>query len=1348
MLHNTSQIQSNPITAPTPLSQNPLLSQYSQMNRSPSTVSATQDQKPACQIYQKFCQIDDIVKPKIKEIITIATKNLVDLGKCLVNIFELLNRPKYNNLEIMRFLSNRLINWNDDLISTSLSQRRSISRMISDLKYIIGSIPEADELFLEADEVSWPIRQEWSNSLCGETADNIRKYFLDIIMVIDPEIQGTIGQINNTDLEVIQRRLREMGRKSMSFLDSNREFLGFGQTDLISGNSISSRSRDLKSKRQGLVSPRLPEMRRSRDDSKLPPSYKPFSRKVEEGGFEVSASAKEIDSDSHKENQRSPANSSPRRNLVPPLIVKTTKDKDLLYHTTPGIGADPESRNSCKPGSIHVARSSSYKRRASQSPGMAISQTSPLKAPTEALTALGGERKSLYPRISGTTGDMSRLIKNDSVESLATNPNQKNTSKGHRQLQSQNRNSPYTRPSQSEGWAPVMSKTPTPISKKIKDSQVTIVQHQAHKVSEFNCKSGSKEELNLNKLKTSNSKSRGQLVVRRSSVEVSRSPLGSSKLLEEGRVVRGSKDRRERLIDIKDVGVGGEAPKVAALRGGVAGVIKQSIIGENSTIGSLLTPSKSRERNLVTTDGRSIQVGRSKDKSGSKIGQITPINQNKASSFEPMGAFPKDDLSMRREISPTSDIVPAPISIEEYEKMINESKKARKNNFSKITQMLSKESLVDPKARTSTVYGCGGLDIDEKYMKTVQKDYSSKTGSRPSMGPNLQEGLKSSTMVVNSHPHKLADKKGISSFRHNLTSPKINIVKSGLTNLPLGTASLRDATGSLRDVAPVNNITKNMIVVGPKIRPTIQIKAELESQMTPSDPQIESNSKYHPNVKQSSIGSKRFSIKERNSLNFSNQTFNVNESIKGSELFSNGQSLTKKNRHAGLNQLVFENYGPGGQGPQAPLKSYLAASKTGNGTPVAIQGGEFTVLATGGTLPTSSERTNFLYPGSSNLTTESADRRFSGMGGSSGLGTPNQGNKIGAGYRHFARHNQVVNQQQLQQQQQAHRLSNTFESGAMSRSGFHSGAGYPNLGGQGAQQIIRSAHERSHQPLGSTSSPMNSYGHQNRGNSQKDCLVVHSSGQPRMVSFGAAGDSEHKKTPQSINLNLPASICESCSNRMSLATHARDSLQKNSISHLFVKSGLERDGSASRAAKLHADDYLHGGLGSHLPNKAHNYQRASESTKISIQNFESFSNRKDSDFTQPSFNSRKIYLPDPNSASSTPMRKKVDFQRGEVSLKTPIDRRKFLLGLSQSKLQEETARTFLGFKNFDHFLKERNSEKLHVKIGEIEKITLSQDGNYLLFGGQGLHVLDMTQTKFRLIRIDKKISKFGICSAF
>jgi hypothetical protein len=55
----------------------------------------------------------------------------------------------------------------------------------------------------------------------------------------------------------------------------------------------------------------------------------------------------------------------------------------------------------------------------------------------------------------------------------------------------------------------------------------------------------------------------------------------------------------------------------------------------------------------------------------------------------------------------------------------------------------------------------------------------------------------------------------------------------------------------------------------------------------------------------------------------------------------------------------------------------------------------------------------------------------------------------------------------------------------------------------------------------------------------------------------------------------------------------------------------------------------------------------------------------------------------------------------------------------------------------------RTSEVIHTNISNVDKIEISPDGNYAFFGGNGLHVLDLTDGDYKLIRNDVEKSKIS-----
>lgn len=198
------------------------------------TVSQEDQNASTLTMYQEFCNATPDHIPKLKEIITVTVKNLLDLSKSLVSIHSLINSSDNNLTSELNF---KISNWHNEVISNTLSQRRSFSRLVSDLKYLVGSVEGADEIFLEIDDLTNPLKRDWSPSMSDEAGSCLRKNFLDLILIIDPEIDGG-AESQKSDLGVIKERIQEVKRRSLSYLDNNADMFKGDQAKKMFINEI------------------------------------------------------------------------------------------------------------------------------------------------------------------------------------------------------------------------------------------------------------------------------------------------------------------------------------------------------------------------------------------------------------------------------------------------------------------------------------------------------------------------------------------------------------------------------------------------------------------------------------------------------------------------------------------------------------------------------------------------------------------------------------------------------------------------------------------------------------------------------------------------------------------------------------------------------------------------------------------------------------------------------------------------------------------------------------------------------------------------------------------------------
>lgn len=138
-------------------------------------------------LYEAYRRIDSEFKPKVKEIISMATKNMIDLSRCVILIHSAITDPNVSNKELATLLRANLGNWHVELISTCLENRRNTSRLVSDLKYVIGGLDDAESLFARVNKISGEIRENWTSKLNQKTAEDLRNTLIDFSLIVNNE---------------------------------------------------------------------------------------------------------------------------------------------------------------------------------------------------------------------------------------------------------------------------------------------------------------------------------------------------------------------------------------------------------------------------------------------------------------------------------------------------------------------------------------------------------------------------------------------------------------------------------------------------------------------------------------------------------------------------------------------------------------------------------------------------------------------------------------------------------------------------------------------------------------------------------------------------------------------------------------------------------------------------------------------------------------------------------------------------------------------------------------------------------------------------------------------------------
>lgn len=188
-------------------------------------------------LYQNYCKISNSFKPKIKEIISLSIKNLMDLTNCLIQTHSSLINPKFSSLKIPKILDYEIDAWQNEILSTAIKNRREISRVMTDLKYMLSSVSGTEKLFMEINKYTDSLKDKWDIRKFEESGVKFRDQMLDLILITDPTIHGYLSSEEgfSKESEAINRRISEFSQQTKSFLEV-RTHSGYQSTNYLMEN--------------------------------------------------------------------------------------------------------------------------------------------------------------------------------------------------------------------------------------------------------------------------------------------------------------------------------------------------------------------------------------------------------------------------------------------------------------------------------------------------------------------------------------------------------------------------------------------------------------------------------------------------------------------------------------------------------------------------------------------------------------------------------------------------------------------------------------------------------------------------------------------------------------------------------------------------------------------------------------------------------------------------------------------------------------------------------------------------------------------------------------------------------
>lgn len=184
------------------------------------------------ELFNDYSKIPNFFKPKIKEIVTLTIRNLIDLTTCLIQTHHSFINPKFSSLKISKILDYEIEAWHNEILSSTIANRRNLARLMTDLKYMLSSVNGTESLFMEITKLTNSIREKWTPTVMNSTGAKFREVMLDMVLISDPSIKGfyTEDLYFKQDSETIQNRISEFSQQTRTFLEM-RTHSGYQSTN-------------------------------------------------------------------------------------------------------------------------------------------------------------------------------------------------------------------------------------------------------------------------------------------------------------------------------------------------------------------------------------------------------------------------------------------------------------------------------------------------------------------------------------------------------------------------------------------------------------------------------------------------------------------------------------------------------------------------------------------------------------------------------------------------------------------------------------------------------------------------------------------------------------------------------------------------------------------------------------------------------------------------------------------------------------------------------------------------------------------------------------------------------------
>lgn len=124
-------------------------------------------------------------KPYVKNLVSQLTDTIIGISEALTAIGGVFSKPQYQKIATDRELNGRMNIWHEELANTATNYRKTLQRLVSDVKYIVGSIPQSEACCDELEKIKNPLDEAGTpgNRYSSNQAD---EKITDILKVVYP----------------------------------------------------------------------------------------------------------------------------------------------------------------------------------------------------------------------------------------------------------------------------------------------------------------------------------------------------------------------------------------------------------------------------------------------------------------------------------------------------------------------------------------------------------------------------------------------------------------------------------------------------------------------------------------------------------------------------------------------------------------------------------------------------------------------------------------------------------------------------------------------------------------------------------------------------------------------------------------------------------------------------------------------------------------------------------------------------------------------------------------------------------------------------------------------------------